>query len=113
MFNYTIEELNSVQVIIFKGRILDQSHTTEFINKFNTLLNQGEKKFIIDFSEIDYINSAGLNVLITLLTKTRDNNGEFYICNIPIKVKRLIAISKLESIFKMEATLDDALQKLR
>lgn len=113
MFKYSIEDQEGIQIIKFEGKILDRSHTAHLLSAFEVSIKQGNKKFIIDFSEIDYINSAGLNVLITLLTKTRDNYGEFYICNVPIKVKRLIETSKLESIFKMEANLNDALQKLR
>lgn len=113
MFNYSIVEKNEIQVISFQGRILDKENSIPFFKEIDKLFEQGKKKLIANFSNIEYINSAGLNLLITLLNKSRDNSGEFYICNIPVVVKRLITISKLDSIFKIEESLDSALQKIK
>jgi anti-sigma B factor antagonist len=113
MFNYSIVEKNEIQIISFRGNILGKENLFSFFKEIDTLFASGKKKLIANFSNVDYINSSGLNLLITLLNKSRNNYGEFYICNIPFVVMRLIAISKLESIFKIEDNLEKALQKFK
>ncbi len=111
-FNYRIRKKEEISIIDFAGRILDRSDAKDLIMETDSLLSAGHNKIIVNLTNIDYINSAGLNVLITLLTNTRNNYGELYICEIPDKVKKLIVMSKLENIFSMTTTEEEAYKKL-
>ena len=112
-FSYKLELLENIVIIYFKGRIFDKSEADELYGELDTLISVGKNKMIVDFSNIDYINSSGLNVLINLLNKSRDSYGELIICNIPEKVLKLIVTSKLENIFKIEDSKESALQKIQ
>ena len=68
---------------------------------------------IIDINKVKYINSSGIGVLITLLTKFRNKEGEFIIVNPSEHVKKLLIITKLSAIFKMSDTLEDAVQEIK
>lgn len=113
MFHYSIVERDGVQVISFEGKILDIENMGAFYSDIDRLHSRGKKKLLVNLKDVEYINSAGLNLLITLLTKSRDNYGEFYICNVPVLVMKLIATSKLENIFKIEDSIEEALQKFK
>jgi anti-anti-sigma factor len=50
-------------------------------------------------SDFKYMNSTGLNTLITILTRARKAGGEAIVCSVPDNIKSLLAITKLNSIF--------------
>jgi anti-sigma B factor antagonist len=56
---------------------------------------------IIDISGLRYINSSGIGVLITILTKFRNKGGEVYLMKPSESVKKLLAITKLNAIFQI------------
>ena len=58
------------------------------------------------------MNSSGLNVLIQLLTKTRNNGGESVIFNVNKKITELLIITKLNTLFKIAETEEEAIKML-
>ena len=76
------------------------------------LLTVGKNKLVIDLSDLKYMNSSGLNVLIQLLTKTRISGGDSVICHVNKKVNELLIITKLNTLFKVADTQKDAIKLL-
>jgi len=64
---------------------------------------------VVDISEIRYINSSGIGVLITLLTKFRNKEGEMCLIKPSENVKKLLIITKLNAIFKVAQSYDEAI----
>lgn len=112
-FTCRTEIIDKTMVLFFEGRILDISSADDLMIEVDKEIENGIKKFIVDFSKIDYINSSGLGLLINLLNKVRNNYGELYICSMPAKVKALVTTSKLDHIFNIEDSLESALQKTK
>lgn len=112
-FEYQIKHHDDVIVIDFFDKIYDVSEAEQLMHQIDRQIVGGSQKFIINLKQVDYINSSGLNVLITLLTKIRDNYGELYICAVSEKVQRLIQTTKLDNIFKIEDNIEKALDKLK
>lgn len=56
---------------------------------------------IIDISKLRYINSSGIGVLITILTKFRNKGGEVYLMKPSENVQKLLVITKLNAIFQI------------
>ncbi|MCB0494437.1 MAG: STAS domain-containing protein, partial [Cyclobacteriaceae bacterium] len=57
-----------------------------------------------------HINSSGLGVLITLLTKARKVGGEVVLANPSAYIKNLLLITKLNTIFKIHPNQEKALE---
>jgi len=68
---------------------------------------------IIDISELRYINSSGIGVLITILTKFRNKGGEVYLMNPSESVSKLLLITKLNAIFQIIKSEEDVLKKIK
>mgnify|MGYP001802035832 FL=1 len=79
---------------------------------FSEKLELGYEQFVIDLSDLQHINSSGLGVLITLLTKARKKGGELMLANPSSYIKNLLLITKLNTIFEIHATTDEALGAL-
>jgi anti-sigma B factor antagonist len=65
----------------------------------NEALSQGIKYCLVDIENVRYINSSGIGVLITILTKFRNKDGELFLIKPSEHVKRLLIITKLQAIF--------------
>jgi anti-sigma B factor antagonist len=66
---------------------------------------------IIDISDLRYINSSGIGVLITILTKFRNKGGEVYLMNPSESVKKLLVITKLNAIFQIIKSEEEVVSK--
>lgn len=94
------------------GRLMDTSASEAIGDQILDLVEAGTNQFIIDLSHLEYINSTGLNVLIHILTKARNADGEAVLCNLSKAVKQLFIVTKLSSVFTICDTLEDAELKI-
>jgi anti-sigma B factor antagonist len=111
-FTYTTEQQQGITVFHLTGEIIDKLQAAEFVENCNTLAASGKTHFILELSELRYMNSSGLNVLVNVLTKARNSGGEVVVCNLSKKVKDLLVITKLDTIFHILPTVEDAIKKL-
>lgn len=112
VFDYKISEENSVEILSLEGELIDKNQAGQLIKQVDELLESGKTRFIIDLAGLKYMNSSGLNVLIQLLTKTRNKGGESVICHVSKKVNELLIITKLNTLFKVAETREDAFKFL-
>ncbi len=98
--------------ITFEGDLIGEENGPEIIEVVNDSINQGTTKCIIDISSVRYINSSGIGVLITILTKFRNKEGETVIVNPSEHVKKLLAITKLNAIFTIVDSIEEAKEEL-
>lgn len=98
--NINIKEYGSIIVLLLKGELdIRSKDRAEKI-----FIEQADKKpevICIDCSELTYIDSSGLGVLINLSKKAREMNFEFIISEIDSKVESVFDISKLDQFFKI------------
>jgi anti-sigma B factor antagonist len=111
-FNYSIKkEKNSILIIRLSGRLIEKNQATELLDEIES--KDGETlNLVIDLAELAYMNSTGLNVLITLLTRARKSGGEAILANEPDIIKKLLVITKLNQIFVLAETVESALEQL-
>ena len=71
---------------LLKQQVLDQ-------------LERGDRKFILDFSKTDYIDSSGLGVLVTLSKKIREQGGQLSLVSLSEDLRTLFELTKLDTLF--------------
>jgi anti-sigma B factor antagonist len=109
---YTINKENNAQVLALKGSLLADVQTKEILQSASELIQNGEVNFVVDLKDLKFINSSGLGMLLTLLTKARKSGGEVVLANIPEQVSNLLVITKLTAIFKAGETVEEAISQL-
>lgn len=112
VFNFTITEENNFQLLILSGDLIDKNQATDLLLKVDELLLAQKNKLMIDLSDLKYMNSSGLNVLIQILTKSRTQGGESVIFNVNKKVNDLLVITKLNTLFKVVDSKTEAVSLL-
>ncbi len=111
-FSYTIRTENNIVVATLSGEIIDRSQAQNLFDEIEKKVHDGQVRFVFDLSEVKYLNSTGLNILINVLTKARKNGGELVIAGISKKVNELLLITKLNTVFIVTNTVDEALERL-
>jgi len=107
-FSFTITENNSIILVKLSGRILDNEQTGKLLADVDDTITEENNKIVLDLENIEYINSNGLNCFIQLLTKARNKGGEAIIVNVPEKIKKLLLISKLNTVFTIKDSVGQA-----
>ena len=107
-FSFTIAEENSIILLKLSGRIFDNEQTSRLISEVENTLSDKINKIVLDIENLEYINSNGLNCFIQLLTKARNMGGDAVIVNVPEKIKNLLLISKLNTVFTIKDSVDKA-----
>lgn len=110
---FSAKETEGVLVVQLEGDLIGENNGPQILEKSSEFILKGVKNAIIDLGSVRYINSSGIGVLITVLTKFRNNGGEVYLVNPSGHVQKLLIITKLEAIFSIEASIDEAMDKIR
>jgi anti-sigma B factor antagonist len=107
-FSFTIKVENSIVHLELSGRILDNEQTSRLLKEVENTISEKINKIVLDIENVEYINSNGLNCFIQLLTKARNMGGDAVIVNVPEKIKKLLLISKLNTVFTIKDSIGQA-----
>jgi anti-sigma B factor antagonist len=98
--------------VILQGRITESASASSLVTEVTQLLSPVMNQVILNLNEIDYINSNGLNSLISILTKTRTRGGDMVIYNVNSKIEKLLLITKLNTVFNIAESEEEAIEIL-
>ena len=96
---FTHEVRGNGLIIRLSGDLIGENNSAEIIGVVTEKLQQNIKTCIVDISGLRYINSSGIGLLITILTKFRNKGGEVYLMKPSESVQKLLVITKLNAIF--------------
>ena len=99
VFNHEIK--GSTLVLKLSGDLIGEDTGSSILETVNNAIQSKVLKCIIDISALRYINSSGIGVLITILTKFRNKGGDVYLMKPSESVQKLLVITKLNAIFQV------------
>lgn len=85
---------------------LNATVAPEVKNELNNQL-KGNTNLVINLSNIKFIDSTGIGVLISALKTARQNNGSFKLCAVQQDVMSLLCLMKLDKVFDIFENEDD------
>ena len=95
------------------------------VNRFNALIAEPVKeqlkdyfikpktKLILDLESIDFIDSTGFGVFLSIMKTANNNYGFFKICNINSEVMELFKLLQLHNVFEIYSTLEDCVESFK
>ncbi len=99
------------QIAIFQvGGEINISTSPELKKHFEKLPS---KKVIVNLERVTYIDSSGLATLVEMLKKTRSQGGALGLAGMSDKVKSLFEITKLDKLFLISSSQDEAISKIK
>ncbi len=75
-------------------------------------LEEGESRFVVDFSGTGYIDSSGLGVLVSVSKKIREAGGELRLCGLNEDLRMLFELTKLDTLFTINENRVEAIGSL-
>ncbi|UCG62794.1 MAG: STAS domain-containing protein [Candidatus Zixiibacteriota bacterium] len=106
-------EQDGVVVLEPKGKIMGGPDASLLHDKLYEFIEQDKKKVVIDLSQVDWMNSTGLGILISGYTTLRNTNGELKLANVTEKIQSLLTITKLVTVFEAYDTVDEAVKSFK
>ncbi|MFQ6008387.1 MAG: STAS domain-containing protein [Candidatus Zixiibacteriota bacterium] len=113
MMRLTDREQNGVVIFEPKGKIMGGPDASLLHDKLHEVLEAGKKKVVIDLSQVEWMNSTGLGILISTYTTLRNNDGELKLANVTDKILSLLTITKLVTVFDTHDSVDEAVKALQ
>jgi anti-sigma B factor antagonist len=86
---------------------LDAVEAPGLRNAAADLANQGHFRVVLDLSGVDFVDSSGLGALIHM-HKTFEPQGRLVLCNVAPRISELFKITRLERVFAIAGTADEA-----
>ena len=111
IFNHEIKD--NVLIIRLSGDLIGEDNGTGVLGVVNDAILENVRVSIIDISGLRYINSSGIGVLITVLTKFRNKGGEVYLLKPSESVQKLLVITKLNAIFQIVQSEEEILKAVK
>ena len=110
-----IEEraVGDVLILDVKGRITLGEGDELLKDKVNSLLNQGQKKIVLNLAAVPYIDSAGLGEIVRTYTTVSRQGGNLKLLNLTKRITDLLAITKLLTVFETFDSEPDALKSFQ
>lgn len=108
-----LEKIGDVTIAKFiDKKILDETNIQLIGNELFSLVDDdGCKRIVLDFSNVDYLSSAALGKLITMDKKVKAAKGKLRLCSVKPEIYEVFAITKLNKLFSMHDNVDKACEK--
>ena len=109
----TDREQDGVVILEPKGKIMGGPDASLLHDKLYEFIEQNKKKVVVDLSQVDWMNSTGLGILISGYTTLRNSEGELKLANVTDKIQSLLTITKLVTVFESYDTIEEAINSFR
>ena len=107
----TIEErpTDGVMILDLKCKLTIGEDVELLKDKINSLIQQGEKKLLLNLAEVPYVDSAGLGEIVRTYTTVNRQGGDLKLLHLTKRIEDLLAITKLLTVFDTFDSEQDAI----
>lgn len=106
----TTRQVGDVTVIDAVGRITLGEGASTFRDTVRELSGKGDKKILLNLGEVNYIDSSGIGEMVSGFTTVTNAGGQLKLVGLNKRVKDLLQITKLYTIFDV---YDDEAEAVR
>jgi anti-anti-sigma factor len=110
--NIVTTQREGATVMSIEGR-LDGHHAQAAEAAFLALTGEGHTRFVFDFTEMQYISSAGLRVVLVAAKKVRSLQGRLVCASMSDQVRDVFEMSGFLSILETAASTEEALKLIQ
>ena len=99
---FTTREVGGVTIVDLSGKITLGDGGLTLREEVHKLLADGQKKIVLNLADVNYIDSSGLGELVSAYTAVKNAGGELKLLNLTSKVRDLLVITKLVTVFDVK-----------
>ncbi len=75
----------------------------------SALISDGATRVVIDLSNVEFLDSTGLGVLVKALKRLRESDGSLDVVATTDRITKVFRITGLDAVIGIHASVDDAL----
>lgn len=105
---YTLVKHNDV-IVLTIDNLWNPIENQSIVKVVEEKIAEGFSEFVIDLEQMEYMNSSGLNVLISILTRSRSVGGDVAIIHVSEKIQQVLLVARLNSMFAVHNSLEEGL----
>lgn len=105
--------VGDVAILDLTGKITIGEGSVQLRDSVGSLLDAGRNRIILNLGGVTYVDSSGIGELVSRFTTTKNTGGRLKLLNLPKKIKDLLMITKLLTVFEIyedEATALESFQ---
>ncbi len=91
--------VDGVTILDVHGKVTIGEGSREVRVKIRELLENGNKDILMNLGDVSYVDSAGIGELVSSYTTVTNQGGQFKLLNLTKKIRELLAITKLLTVF--------------
>lgn len=92
---------------------LDAVGASQFWDMVSPKLTPATPSLLVDMCKVDFMSSAGVGILIRLLTRVGQLGGFMGVCGCHHRVMTVLHVVNLEEVLNVRPTEDEAVDRLR
>ena len=104
-----IREITGVTVVDIEGRF-DALSAPKTKSELHELIEGGSTKLVLDLKKMDFIDSAGLGVLVSCLRKAAAEGGDLRLAEVPAFCRSIFELTRLTRVFDVTETTEQAIR---
>ncbi len=97
--NIRERQAGDVTVIDMEGKITIGEGSVAVRGAIRRLLEEGKKKILLNLAGVSYVDSSGIGELVSSFTTINREGGQLKLLNLTQKIRDLLAITKLLTVF--------------
>ena len=91
---------NDVAILSVNGR-LDAITSAKFVQQATEQMEAGYGRFVIDFKELNFLSSAGVDALVQITQHARQLGGDLRLANLRGQIRQVIHLARLNAVIKV------------
>ena len=95
-------------VITISGRLALGGETEKLNAAMNALLQKDQKRFVLDITALDYVDSSGVGMLVSCLSSVKKAGGDLKVVGANQRIKRIFSMTGIDSLMQMFPTVAEA-----
>jgi len=108
--NWKTKKVDTTLLIEIEGEIMGGTEADDFKDILFKAIEDDIVDIVVDMENATWMNSSGLGMLISGLTTLRSSGGDLRLANVSERVRRPLEITKLDSVFSIYNSVEDALK---
>jgi anti-sigma B factor antagonist len=109
----TCRQIGDISIIDFSGKITLGEGSSTLRRTIRDLLDNGQRKIVLNLYDVDYIDSSGIGELVSGYTTVRNVEGEMKLLHLTKRVHDLLQITRLFTVFDVQSDEESALRSFR
>jgi anti-sigma B factor antagonist len=109
----SVRKTDTVAILDVSGKLMGGPDADVFKETIRNLLDEGFKNVVVNMSQVPFINSTGLGILISAYTTLRKEDGVLKLANVTERIDSLLMITKLGTIFETYSSEEKALESFK